>query len=78
MKTEYLDSCCRVLEEQMEYPSDRLAVHFVRIQQLSQSISMTLASPNKLDLPLIVQGFEHEIGQLRGLVTATYYEHRQS
>lgn len=52
----------------MEYESDQLAVNLVRVQQLSQSIAMTLTSRKKVDgmpLAIIVQTFEHEIDQLR-------------
>lgn len=71
MNTTYLDHCCRVLEERMEYESDQLVVLLVRTQQLSQSISMTLAFRNNQDsvpLPLIVKSFQHEIRQLRSTV----------
>lgn len=40
MKTAYLETCCQVLERQMEYPSDAYLLQLVRIQQLSQSISV--------------------------------------
>lgn len=68
MNTTYLDHCCRILEERMEYPTDQLVVLLVRTQQLSQSISMTLAFRNNKDslpLSLLVQSFQHEIRQLR-------------
>ncbi|KAK4123769.1 hypothetical protein N657DRAFT_573578 [Parathielavia appendiculata] len=38
MNTSYLATCCQALHSQMEYPTDELAVHLVRTQQLSQSI----------------------------------------
>lgn len=71
MNTTYLDHCCRILEEQMEYPSDRLVVLLVRTQQLSQSVSMTIAFRNNRDslpLSLAIQSFQHEIRQLRSTV----------
>lgn len=69
MNTTYLAHCCRVLEEEMEYPSDQLVVFLVRTQQLWQSISMTLAfRNNSLPLTLIVKSFQHEIDQLRASV----------
>ncbi|CAK7236811.1 hypothetical protein SBRCBS47491_009764 [Sporothrix bragantina] len=40
MNTPYLETCCQVLERQMEYPSDAYLLQLVRIQQLSQSISL--------------------------------------
>lgn len=72
MSTSYLDQCCRILEENMEYESDRFAVLLVRVQQLSQSIAMTLThrkEPDEMPLAIIVQNFEHEINQLRKSAT---------
>lgn len=81
MNTTYLDHCCRILEEKMEYPTDQLVVLLVRTQQLSQSISMTLAFRNNRDslpLPLIIQSFQHEIRQLRNKIPANFHESGQS
>lgn len=71
MNTTYLDHCCRILEERMEYPSDRLVVLLVRTQQISQSISMTIAfrkNRDSLPLSLTIQSFQHELLQLRNTV----------
>ncbi|KUI59835.1 hypothetical protein VP1G_07056 [Cytospora mali] len=66
MNTSYLEACCRVLKEKMEYPTDELAVYLIRTQQLSQSISMTLAfRSTSLPLSIIVKGFREQIDQLR-------------
>ncbi|TLD34309.1 hypothetical protein PspLS_00558 [Pyricularia sp. CBS 133598] len=46
MNTSYLDFCCRTLETRMEYPTDELVVNLVKVQQLSQSISLSLALRN--------------------------------
>ncbi|TLS22751.1 uncharacterized protein PpBr36_06044 [Pyricularia pennisetigena] len=46
MNTSYLDFCCRTLERRMEYPTDELVVNLVKVQQLSQSISLSLALRN--------------------------------
>lgn len=71
MNTSYLSHCCQILEEKMEYPSDQLVVLLVRTQQISQSISMTLAfRNNSLPLTIIVKSFQHEIDQLRASVAA--------
>lgn len=71
MNTSYLTHCCRTLEDKMEYPSDQLAVLLVRTQQISQSISMTLAfRNNNLPMTIIVQSFQHEIDQLRASIVA--------
>lgn len=81
MNTTYLDYCCRILEERMEYPTDALVVLLVRTQQLSQSISMTLAFRNTKDslpLSLIVQSFQHEIRQLRNTIPESLSDCGQS
>lgn len=71
MNTSYLAHCCRILEEKMEYPGDQLVVLLVRTQQISQSISMTLAfCNNSLPLTIIVKSFQHEIDQLRASIAA--------
>lgn len=43
MNTVYLDTCCRLLEAARQRESDELLVKLVRIQQIAQSISMTMA-----------------------------------
>lgn len=51
----------------MEYESDRFVVALVRVQQLSQSVATTFATPKSLSgmpLSIIVQTFEHEIARL--------------
>ncbi|KAL1852818.1 hypothetical protein Daus18300_012062 [Diaporthe australafricana] len=66
MNTTYLESCCRVIEEKMEHPTDELIAFLIRTQQLSQSISMTLAFRNtSLPLSMIIKSFQEQIGQLR-------------
>lgn len=40
VNTPYLETCCQVIERQSEYPTDTYLLQLVRIQQLSQSISM--------------------------------------
>lgn len=81
MNTTYLDHCCQVLEERMEYPTDQLVVLLVRTQQLSQSISMTLAFRNPKDnlpLCLVIQSFEHEIRKLRNTTPENLVDCSQS
>ncbi|KAJ4391495.1 hypothetical protein N0V93_005112 [Gnomoniopsis smithogilvyi] len=71
MHDTYLDHCCRILEERMEYPTDQRVVLLVRTQQLSQSISMTLAfrdTKTSLPLSLIVRSFKHEICKLKNTI----------
>ncbi|KAJ0107627.1 hypothetical protein J7T55_007818 [Diaporthe amygdali] len=76
MNTSYLESCCRVIEEKMEYPTDELIAYLIRTQQLSQSISMTLAFRNtSLPLSMIIKSFREQIGQLRASIPDTVKKH---
>lgn len=71
MSTTHLDECCRFLTDNMEYPTDQLAVLLVKTQQLAQSICTTLSSRSSMGsmpLAIIVRTFEHEIEQLRSSV----------
>lgn len=55
----------------MQYPSDEYLVKLVRIQQLAQSISITMAPENldqttdKVPLTMVVQSFEEQLRQYR-------------
>lgn len=55
----------------MQYPSDEYLVKLVRIQQLAQSISATMAPENldqtidKVPLTMVVQSFEEQLRQYR-------------
>ncbi|KAI3395280.1 hypothetical protein diail_1478 [Diaporthe ilicicola] len=74
--TIYLESCCRVIEEKMEYPTDELIAFLIRTQQLSQSISMTLAFRNtSLPLSMIIKSFQEQIGQLRASIPERAKKH---
>lgn len=78
MNTSYLESCCRVIEEKMEYPTDELIAYLIRTQQLSQSISMTLAFRNtSLPLSMIIKSFQEQIGQLRASIPESVKKHGQ-
>ncbi|KAE9567397.1 hypothetical protein CGCF415_v008333 [Colletotrichum fructicola] len=69
MNTTYLESCCRQIQDNVEYPSDELLVQLFKIQQLAQTISMTLGvgaestSFQSLQLPLtmVVQSFQQQL-----------------
>lgn len=79
MNTSYLEYCCRVIEEKMEYPTDELIAYLIRTQQLSQSISMTLAfRNNSLPLSMIIKSFQEQIAQLRASVPESVKKHGQS
>ncbi|KAG8165697.1 hypothetical protein KVR01_004249 [Diaporthe batatas] len=76
MNTTYLESCCRVIEEKMEYPTDEFIVYLTRTQQLSQSISMTLAFRNaSLPLSMIIKSFQEQIAQLRASIPESVKKH---
>ncbi|KAF6830530.1 tRNA processing endoribonuclease [Colletotrichum plurivorum] len=66
MDTTYLESCCRQIQESAEYPSDELLVQLFKIQQLAQSISLTLGAEStsfqtQLPLTLVVQSFQQQL-----------------
>ncbi|KAM5351381.1 hypothetical protein ACJ41O_004104 [Fusarium nematophilum] len=69
MNTSSLETCCKVLEGTMQYPSDEYLVKLVRIQQLAQSISLTMATDNlsqhamKLPLTMVVRSFQDQLDQ---------------
>ena len=69
MKSSYLEECCKVLEAKMEYKTDELLVRLIGIQQLAQTISVTLAvgNPNLQQLPLmmVVQSFQQQLDGFR-------------
>ncbi len=82
MSTAYLDTCCRVLETQKEYPTDDLLVNLVRIQQLAQSISLTFAFRNngvQVDLPvnIIVKSFQGQVESFKSLHPPELKESRE-
>ncbi|PTB81173.1 hypothetical protein M440DRAFT_1345745 [Trichoderma longibrachiatum ATCC 18648] len=71
MNTSQLDAFCNLLSSPGEYPSDMYLVKLVRIQMLSQSISMAMtfdpAQPPPMQLPLtmVVQDFQAQIEAYR-------------
>mgnify|MGYP005988590435 CR=1 FL=1 len=70
MNTSHLETCCKVLENVLECQSDLFLVKLVKIQQLAQSISVTMAfDPQQpaLQLPLtmVAQSFQEQIDAYR-------------
>ncbi|KAK2013239.1 hypothetical protein LZ32DRAFT_530761 [Colletotrichum eremochloae] len=67
MNTAHLESCCRQIEEAGEYPTDELLVQLFKIQQLAQTISLTLGAEStsfqslQLPLTIIVQSFQQQL-----------------
>ncbi|KAI6781088.1 Transcriptional regulator-like protein [Emericellopsis cladophorae] len=70
MNTSQLDQCCTILEEAQQFESDALLVKLVRIQQLAQSISLTVfvepgQQPMQLPMTMVVRSFQDQINSLR-------------
>lgn len=70
MNTSFLDKCCSILEAAKQYKSDEFLVKLVRVQQLAQSISLTLAlEPDQqamqLPMTIVVQSFQDQLNSLR-------------
>lgn len=69
MNTNFLETCCRAIETNMEHPSDEYLVKLVRVQQLAQSISLTMAFDNltqqamNLPLTIVVRSFQDQLDQ---------------
>ncbi|GKT43841.1 uncharacterized protein ColSpa_04022 [Colletotrichum spaethianum] len=67
MNTAHLESCCRQIEEAAEYPTDELLVQLFKIQQLAQTISLTLGAEStsfqslQLPLTIVVQSFQQQL-----------------
>lgn len=74
MNTSYLEACCRVIGEKMECSTDEFLIYLVKIQQLAQSISMTLAFRNnsslQVDLPvtIIIKSFQQQLESFKNSV----------
>ncbi|KOS17646.1 hypothetical protein ESCO_002476 [Escovopsis weberi] len=70
MNASQLEAYCHILETTMEYASDEYLIRLVRIQQLTQSISLTMAlDPHQpgmqLPLTMVVQSFQQQIHEFR-------------
>lgn len=66
MNTSCLESCCATLELASQRPTDQCLVRMVRIQQIAQSIALTMALDSgqpALQLPLmkVVQSFQAQL-----------------
>ncbi|EHK16685.1 uncharacterized protein TRIVIDRAFT_41147 [Trichoderma virens Gv29-8] len=71
MNTSQLDAFCNLLTSPGEYPSDIYLAKLVKIQMLSQSISMAMTfdpaqqQPMQLPLTMVVQTFQEQIDAYR-------------
>ncbi|KAK2000926.1 hypothetical protein LX36DRAFT_571305 [Colletotrichum falcatum] len=76
MNTAHLESCCRQIEEAGEYPSDELLVKLFKIQQLAQTISLTLGAEStsfqslQLPLTMVVQSFQQQLDIFKSSIPA--------
>ncbi|KAG6013597.1 hypothetical protein E4U43_007209 [Claviceps pusilla] len=73
MNTNQLDYCLKVIEATMEYPSDEYLIQLVKIQQLAQTISMTMAGngmapPMSLPLIMVIQSFQDQLDTFRASI----------
>jgi len=72
MSTAWLDTCCQVLQQKMEYPSDEYLVQGVRILQLAQNIAFTFACRGSgiqsVPVNIIVKSFQPQIEAYRALL----------
>ena len=68
MNTKQLENCCKVLESTMELESDEYLVKLVKVQQLAQTISTTMAGetgPMSLPIMMVVQSFQDQVDTFR-------------
>lgn len=69
MSTTQIDNCCKVIETHMELPSDEYLIKLVKIQQLAQTISVTMAAdgmaPMSLPLIMVIQSFQDQLDTFR-------------
>jgi hypothetical protein len=49
--TDYIDTCCRALNDARETPSDYLLTYFIRLQRLAEEISTTFDYGGHQQLP---------------------------
>lgn len=81
MNTTNLDKCCNILESAKQYKSDEFLVKLVKVQQLAQSISLTLAQEQgqqmmQLPLTIVVQSFQDQLNTFRQSLSPELAENR--
>lgn len=82
MNTTQLDNCVKVIESSREFASDEYLVKLVKIQQLAQTISMTMAAeggiaPMSLPLVMMVQSYQEELDTFRASLSPQYADNRK-
>ncbi|KAL9941940.1 hypothetical protein ACHAQF_003419 [Verticillium nonalfalfae] len=76
MNTTYLDGCCKAVEDEAEHASDVLLVKLFRIQQLAQTISLTLGADSaafpsmQVPLTMVVQSFQQQLDLFKSTLPA--------
>ncbi|KAK2600298.1 hypothetical protein QQS21_004939 [Conoideocrella luteorostrata] len=80
MNTNQLDYCSKVIEATMEFPSDEYLIKLVKIQQLAQTISMTIAAdgmapPMSLPLVMVLQSFQDQLDTFRASLPPHLSQH---
>ncbi|CAK7274128.1 hypothetical protein SEPCBS119000_006011 [Sporothrix epigloea] len=77
MNSPYLETCCQVIGRQLEYPTDGYLLQLVRIQQLSQSISMahslrTEGMQMGLSLHQLMQNLRQQLAAFKAQIPKAY------
>ncbi|KAK6065602.1 hypothetical protein SCUP234_12490 [Seiridium cupressi] len=84
MNTIYLETVCRILGSRAEYPTDSLLVHLVKVQQLAQSMSVTMSAnsgnfqrPQFSILPtvMVVKTLQSQIEDFKASLPADLQDH---
>ena len=83
MNTIFLDKCCSMLEQENQLKSDELLVKLVRVQQLAQTISLTVAmEPDQqamqLPMTIVVQSFQDQLASLQQSLSPELAENRET
>jgi hypothetical protein len=63
----HINIVCKIIEENMEYETDGLLIQLVRLQQLTQSISVTLAADSvanqvtQIPVMMVVRSYQQQL-----------------
>lgn len=80
MSTTQIDNCCKVIETHLEFPSDEYLIKLVKIQQLAQTISVTMAAdgmaPMSLPLIMVIQSFQDQLDTFKASLSPRLAQNR--
>lgn len=81
MNTIFLDRCCSMLEQAKQLQTDEFLVKLVRVQQLAQTISLTVAmepgqQAMQLPMTIVVQSFQDQLASLQQSLSPDLAENR--